>query len=188
MPMDDILLEADDHMEKAVEFLKQEFRTVRTGRASLGLVDSLKVAVESYGTSLTLKELANLAVAEGNVIVIKPFDPSTLKDIERAVEKSGLGINPQNDGKLIRLPVPPLSTERRDQLVTRIKQLAEQQRISVRGTRRDANRALDSEKKAKTLTEDDVERGQKQVQELTDDYCKKVDDLLAEKTKDIMEI
>ena len=110
MSMDDVLLEADDHMEKAVEFLKQEFRTVRTGRASLGLVDSLKVAVESYGTSLTLKELANVAVAEGNVIVIKPFDPSTLKDIERAVEKSGLGINVADLPSLIRQVRPTLSS------------------------------------------------------------------------------
>jgi ribosome recycling factor len=188
MSLDDILLEAEDQMDKAVEFLKQEFRAVRTGHASVGLVDTLKVEVESYGSTMTLRELANIAVGEGNVIVIKPFDPSTLRDIERAIETSGLGINPQNDGKLIRLPVPPLSSERREQLVTRVKQLAEQQRVVVRSARRDANKALDAEKKARTLTEDDAERGQKDVQQLTDDYCKKIDDLLAEKSNDIMEV
>ena len=144
MGLDDVLLEAEDQMEKAVDFLKQEFRAVRTGRASIGLVDTLKVDVESYGTTMTLKELANLAVAEGNVIVIKPFDPSTLKDIQRAIEKSEIGINPQNDGKMIRLPVPPLSTERRNKLVARVRELAEQQKVSIRNSRRDANKALDT--------------------------------------------
>jgi ribosome recycling factor len=187
MAVDDILLEAEDVMDKSVEFLKQEFRTVRTGRASVGLVDSLKVEVESYGATMSLRELANIAVAEGNVVVIKAFDPSTLKDIERAIERSEIGINPQNDGKLIRLPVPPLSTERRNQFVGHVKQLAEQQKVAVRGGRRDANKALDAEKKAKTLTEDEVERGQKQVQELTDGYCKKIDKLLEEKSKQILE-
>ena len=188
MPLDDILLQSEEEMDKGVEFLKHELRGVRTGRASGGLVEGLKVEVESYGATMTLKELANVAVAEGNVIVIKAFDPSTLKDIQRALEKSDLGINPQSDGKLIRLPVPPLSTERRNQLVGHIKQLAEQQKVAVRNARRDANKALESEKKAKALTEDDVERGQKQTQELTDEYCKKIDRLLSEKSKDIMEV
>ena len=188
MALDDIVFEAEEEMEKAVEFLKQELRTVRTGRATIGLVDSLKVDVESYGTTMSLRELANLAVAEGNVVVIKPFDPGTLKDIQRALEKSELGINPQNDGKMIRLPVPPLSTERRKQLVGRVKGLAEQQRVTVRNVRRDANKTMEAEKKAKTLTEDDVESGQEQIQKLTDDCCKKVDTLVEEKSKEIMAV
>jgi len=188
MGLDDILLDTEEVMEKAVEFLKQEFRAVRTGRASIGLVDTLRVEVESYGTTVMLKELANLAVAEGNIIVIKPWDPSTLKDVQRALEKSELGINPQNDGKMIRLPVPPLSTERRNQLVGRIRQLAEQQKVAIRNTRRDANKAMDAAKKAKTLTEDEVESGQEQIQKTTDDYCKQIDTLLAEKSKEIMEV
>ena len=188
MPLDDILFEAEEKMDKAADHLKQELRGVRTGRASVGLVDTLKVDVESYATTMTLKELANIAVAEGNVIVIKPFDPGTLKDIQRALEKSGIGINPQSDGKMIRLPVPPLSTERRTKLVARVRELAEQQKLSIRNARRDANKAMDVEKKAKTLTEDDEESGQKQVQDLTESYCKRVDGMVEEKSKEIMEV
>ena len=188
MALDDILLEAEAQMEKTVEFLKHELRAVRTGQASTGLVDQLKVEVESYGTTMTLRELANIGVAEGNTIVIRAFDPSTLKDIERAIEKSEIGINPQNDGKMIRLPVPPLSTERRNQLAGQVKQLAEQQKVAVRNARRDANKALGAAEKAKELTEDDVKSGEKQVQELTDQYCGQLDKLLDEKAKEIMEV
>jgi ribosome recycling factor len=188
MDLDGILLEAEEQMEKTVDFLKQEFRAVRSGRASVGLVDQLKVEVESYGATMTLKELANIGVAEGNTIVIKAFDPSTLKDIERAIERSEIGINPQNDGRMIRLPVPPLSTERRNRLAAQIRQLAEQQKVVVRNARRDANKALSAAEKAKELTEDDVASGEKQVQELTDQYCKQIDKLVEEKTKDIMEV
>jgi ribosome recycling factor len=188
MPLDEVLLNAEDQMEKAVEFLKQELRGVRTGQATTGLVDSLRIDVESYGSSMTLKELASLAVAEGNVIVIKPYDPSTIKDIHRSIEKSELGINPQSDGKMIRLPVPPLSTERRNQLVGRVKDLAEQQKVAIRNARRDANKALESAKKAKTLTEDDVDRGQKEIQEHTDKYVKEIDRLVEEKSSAIMAV
>ena len=188
MALEDILFEAEEPMEKAVDFLKSEFRGVRTGRATTGLVDHLRVEVESYGTTMTLKELANIGVAEGNVIMIKPFDPSTLKDIERGIVKSEIGINPMNDGKMIRLPVPPLSTERRNQLVQQIKQLAEAQKVAVRNTRRDANKALSAAEKAKELTEDDVESGEKQIQEMTDKYCKQIDKLLDDKTKEILEV
>jgi ribosome recycling factor len=188
MALDEILLEAEEQMENAVEFFKHELRSVRTGRASVGLVDQLRVEVESYGTTMVLRELANIGVTEGNMIVIKPFDPSTLKDIERAIEKSEVGINPQNDGKMIRLPVPPLSTERRNQLVGQVKQLGEQQKVVVRNARRDANKALAAAEKAKELTEDDVESGEKEVQKLTDQYCEQIDRLLGEKTRDILEV
>ena len=188
MALDDILLEAEDAMESPVEFFKQEMRAIRTGRASTGLVDQLKVEVASYGSTMSLRELANVGVAEGNTIVVKPFDPSTLKDIERAIEKSGLGINPQSDGRLIRLPVSPLSTERRNQLVGQVKQLGEAQKVVIRNARRDANKALSAAEKAKELTEDGVKDGEEAVQELTDKYCKQVDKLLDEKTKDILEI
>lgn len=188
MPVDDIVLEAEAQMEKAVEFLKSELRGIRTGRASPGLVDSLRVEVESYGSTMTLRELASIAVAEGNVIVIKPFDPGTLKDITRAIEKSELGINPQNDGKMIRLPVPPLSTERRNQLVQRVRQLAEAQKVTIRNARRDGNKALEAEKKAKTISEDDAERGEEEIQKATDEYCKKIDKLVEEKSREILEV
>ncbi len=188
MPLNTIMRKAEDEMNKALEFLKTEFRSVRTGRATPALVDSLRIDVESYGSSMSLKELATIAVAEGNVIVIKPFDPGTLKDIQRGIEKSGLGINPQNDGKMIRLPVPSLSTERRDQLTNHVRQLAEQQKVSIRNVRRDANKAFETAKKNKTLSEDDVERGQDRLQKLTDDYCKKADKLVEDKSKEIMEV
>jgi ribosome recycling factor len=188
MAVDDILLEAEEQMQKAVEFLKSELRGVRSGRASTGLVEGAKIEVESYGSTMTLKELASIAVAEGNVIVIKPFDPSTLKDIQKALEKSELGINPQSDGKMIRLPVPALSGERRDQLAAHVKQLAEQQKVSVRNARRDANKALESAKKGKEITEDDADSGVEQVQKLTDDACKQIDGAVAEKVKEISEV
>lgn len=186
--METILKAAQQQMEKAVEHLRSELRGIRTGRASPGLVEGLKVEVASYGSTMTLKELANIAVAEGNVIVIKPFDPTTLKDIEKGIEKSELGINPQNDGKMIRLPVPPLSTERRKQLVSRLKELAEQQKVAIRNQRRDAKKALDTGQKAKTLTEDDVKRGDERVQKITDAEITKIDKMVEEKTKEIMEV
>lgn len=188
MSADEILFEAEEKMEKAVDFLKQEFRAVRTGRATTGLVDHLRIEVESYGSSMSLRELANIGVADGNVILIKPFDPSTLKDIQRGIEKSDIGINPMSDGKLIRLPVPPLSTERRSQLVNQIKQMAETQKVNIRNARRDANKLIDAAKKAAQLTEDEAEAATESTQKLTDDYCKKADTLLAEKSKELMEV
>lgn len=187
MPVDPIVKDAEKTMQKAVDHLQQDMRGIRTGRASPGLVDGLKIEVAAYGSTSTIKELGNVAVAEGNVIVIKPFDPTTLKDIERGLEKSDLGIKPQNDGKMIRLPVPPLSGERRKQLGDRVKQLAEQQKVSVRNTRRDAKKAMDTGQKAKTLTEDEVKRGDERLQKLTDDFIKRIDKLVEDKTKEIME-
>lgn len=187
MAVNDIVKEAEGHMSKAVEFLKSELRGVRTGRASPGLVEPIRCDVESYGSSMTIKELATVAVADGNVIVVKPFDPATLRDIQRGIEKSGLGINPQNDGKVIRLPVPPLSTERRNSLVDQIKKMAEAQKVTVRNTRRDSNKRIETEKKAKTITEDDAKRGEEQTQKLTDIHIKKMDELFEQKSKEIME-
>jgi ribosome recycling factor len=188
MPIDPILRHAEDQMTKALDHLRQELRGIRTGRASAGLIEGLRIEVASYGSSMTLKELANIAVAEGNVIVVKPFDPTTLKDIEKGIEKSELGINPQNDGKMIRLPVPPLSGERRSQLGQRVKQLAEAQKVAIRNVRRDAKKAFDGELKAKTLTEDDAKRADERLQKVTDDYIKRVDKVTEEKTKEITEV
>jgi ribosome recycling factor len=188
MSVSDIERQTEDEMKKALEFLRNEYRSVRTGRATPALVDNLRIDVEAYGSSMALKELANIAVAEGNVIVVKPYDPSTLKDIQKGIDKSGLGINPQNDGKMIRLPVPALSGERREQLVSHVKQVAEQQKVAIRNHRRDANKALETGKKDKQFSEDEAERGEDKVQKLTDRYCKQVDDLAAEKAKEIMEV
>ncbi|MFH1748288.1 MAG: ribosome recycling factor [Planctomycetota bacterium] len=188
MPMNAILRQAEEEMKKAAEYLKQEFRSVRTGRATPSLVDSLRIEVESYGSTMTLKELANIAVVEGNIVIIKPFDPGTLKDIQRGIERSELGINPQNDGKMIRLPVPALSGERRSQLGTHVKQLAEQQKVVVRNARRDANKALETGKKDKILSEDDVTRAEERVQKLTNDHIKQLDALIADKIREIEEV
>src|SRR5262249_52544985 len=117
-----------------------------------------------------------------------PFDPSTLKDIERSIVKSDIGINPQSDGKLIRLPVPPLSTERRNKLVAQVKEMAEKQKISIRNLRRDANKTLETSQKAASITEDELESGKEQVQKLTDDYTARIDKMLDEKTKEIMTV
>lgn len=186
MSADSFMKQARSQMEKCREFLAQEFKGLRSGRASPGLVEGLKVEVASYGSTMGLKELAGISVADGNTIVIKPFDAGTLKDISRAIEKSELGINPQNDGKVIRLPVPALSTERRNQLAQRVKQIAEQQKVAVRNIRRDVNKAMEGEKN-KTLTEDALKRAQDDLQKLTDEYNKKIDQLIAEKSKEIME-
>ena len=183
MPTKEELRKAEAEMKKAVEFLGQQFRGVRTGRATPALVDSLRIEVESYGSTMTLKELASIAVAEGNIVIIKPYDPGTLKDIQRGIDRSELGINPQNDGKMIRLPVPALSTERRDQLATHVKHLAEQQKIAIRNSRRDANKVLEAGKKEKTYSEDETEKAQDRVQKLTDEYCKKLDVLVSETTR-----
>jgi ribosome recycling factor len=188
MPMDEIEFEAEDLMEKAVDFLRQEYRTIRTGRASVGLVEHLKVDVASYGSTMELRELAGLSTPEPTLLVIKPFDPSTLKDIERAIERSNIGITPVNDGRVIRLPVPPLSGERRQQLIQQIKRMAEAQRVAIRNARRDANKAIDVEKKDGTLPEDDAERCRDNIQELTTQYEKRIDELVEAKSKEIQEV
>lgn len=188
MSLPQITADAKAQMAKAVDFLKSELRGIRTGRASTALVDGIKVDVESYGSTMGMKELGTVAVAEGNIIVIKPFDPSVLKDIQRAIEKADIGINPQNDGKMIRLPVPPLSGERRKQLVQQVGKLAEQQKVAVRNVRRDANKAIDTAaKKDKIITEDEGERGQDEIQKLTDQHIKEIDAAAEEKSKDVME-
>lgn len=175
-------------MEGAIEFFKNELRGVRTGRASTGLVEHLKVPVQSYGSTMSLRELASITTPDPTMILIKPFDPGTGKDIERAIQNSDLGITPQGDGKVIRLPVPPLSGERRQQLTQHIKKLAEAQRVAIRNARRDANKQIDAEEKEGTLPEDDAERLRKTIQDLTEKYEKQVDDLLAAKTREIQQV
>ena len=188
MPMDEIEFECEDKMERAVEFLRNEFRTVRTGRASVGLVDHLKIPVASYDTTMDLRELATLSTPEPALIVIKPFDPSTLKDIERAIEATNIGITPVSDGRIIRLPVPALSGERRQQLVQQIRKMAEAQRVAIRNARRDANKQIDVEKKKGELSEDDADRCHDNVQELTGTYEKQIDELLGTKSKELEEL
>ncbi len=185
MAIDDILLEVETHMESAVGYLQEEFRGIRTGRASTGLVDHLKV--DYYGSPTDLRQLATISTPDATLILIKPFDPSSLKDIERAIQASELGITPNSDGKVIRLSVPSLSTERRDQIAGQLKKMAEQTRVAIRNARREGNKEADKEQKASELTEDECKKTKGDIQKLTDQYEKKVTDILATKTKEIQE-
>ncbi len=185
MALDDILLDVEGHMESAVEYLRNEFRGIRTGRASAGLVDHLKV--DYYGSPTDLRQLATISTPEATLIVIKPFDPSSLKDIERSIQASDLGITPNSDGKVIRLAVPPLSMERRQMLVGQIKKMAEASKIVIRNARRDGNKEAEKQQKASELTEDDLHKGKDDIQALTKKYEEKVDELLAAKSKEIEE-
>jgi len=186
MAMDEILLSVEERMEAAVDYLRLELRGIRTGRASIGLVDHIKV--EYYGSPTDLRQLATISTPDPTMILIKPFDPSSIKDIERAIQSSELGIMPSVDGKVIRLVVPPLSGERRQQLANQIKKMAEAARIAIRNARRDGNKDADKEEKDGELTEDDAEKGKEDIQDLTKKYEAKVDEMLAAKDKEIEEV
>jgi ribosome recycling factor len=186
MGIDEITLEAEEKMENALNHLRQEFRTMRTGRASTALVEGLKV--EYYGSATPLKQIAHLSVPEGNLIVIKPFDASVLKEIEKAIKASPLGIQPASDGRLIRLAIPPLSGERRQQLVQQVKQMAEQARVSVRNARRDANKHYEQAEKDKECSEDERDEAKKEMDDLTKKYVDQIDELLKAKSEEIMEV
>lgn len=186
MDMDDILLDAEERMEKAVSVFTDELKGMRAGTANPGLVENVRV--NYYGSETPLKQLANIGVPDPTLIVIKPYDPSSIEDVVKAIQKSDLGINPQSDGKVIRLVVPGLSEERRNQLVTRIKDMAEDARVAIRNIRRDANKQLDKLEKASEISEDDCERGKDHIQEITDEYSDEIDEMLEKKTEDIMKV
>jgi ribosome recycling factor len=180
--------DASANMAKAVDFLKQEFRGVRTGRAHPGLIEHIKIEVASYGSTMELRELATISVPDPATLLIKPFDPGTLKDIERSLQTSDLGIAPQSDGKAVRLPIPPLSGERRQQLVQQVKKMAEAQKVAVRNARRDANKAADASEKAKTISEDESKDVKDRVQKLTKKHEDEIDALLGAKTAEIEQV
>ncbi len=185
MSVEDILLDGEERMEKAVDVLKHALNGIRTGRANPGLVDTLRVEV--YGSPTPIKQLASVGAPEPTQIVIRPFDPGTIKEIEKAIQTSGLGFTPMNDGRVIRLNIPPLSGEVRKKLVGRIKELAEESKVAIRNVRRDANKQADVEQKDKTLTEDERDSVKEQVQELTKQYEAKVDTLSEAKKSQVME-
>ncbi|MFV2066490.1 MAG: ribosome recycling factor [Pirellulales bacterium] len=165
MNADEILFDAEERMEKAIGILKSSLSGIRTGRANPGLVDSLRV--EAYGSPTPIKAIASVSTPEPTQILIRPFDPSTLKDIEKGIQAGDLGFNPQSDGKVIRINVPPLSTEVRRKMASRIKDLAEEAKVAIRNIRRDANKAADQGQKEKVLSEDERDEIKKAVQELT---------------------
>ncbi len=185
MSADDILLDAEERMEKAISVLKDNLAGIRTGRANPKLVESLKV--EAYGSPTPLRQLASIGAPEATQIVIRPYDPGTIKDIERAIIASDLGFNPQSDGRVVRINVPPLSTEVRRKLVARIKELTEEAKVSIRNIRREANKSADQEEKDKTLSEDACATAKDEVQNLTKKYEAQANDLAKAREGEVME-
>jgi ribosome recycling factor len=185
MTSDEILLDTEERMEKAVNVFRDELRGLRTGRATPALVDSLRV--EYYGSPTPLKQLAQINTPDPQQIVIRPFDQGCLKDIEKAIRSSDLGMSPNNDGKMIRLTVPPMSGEQRQKMVTRIKKSSEDAKVACRNIRRDGNKHFDAAEKAKEMTEDERDKGKEEVQSLLKKYEEKVTEMADKKSKEIME-
>ena len=175
-----------DHMEKALKVLKDEFSKLRTGRASPAILDMVRV--DYYGTMTPLTQMATVNTPDARMLVVQPWDISAIPAIEKAIQKSELGLSPQNDGKVIRLPIPPLTQERRKDLVKVVNKLAEDSRIAIRNVRRNAMEELKQGEKDKKLSQDDHKRGQAKIQETTDVYIKKVDTLVETKSKEILEL
>ena len=182
---EEILAECRESMNKSIEALKKEFGRIRTGRASTALLDGIKV--NAYETQMPLDQVATLSTPESRLITIKPWDQSVIGEIEKSILKSELGLTPMNDGKIIRIPIPPLSEERRKELAKLAKKMAEDGKISIRNHRREANDMLKELKNEKEISEDDMYKGQDDVQKVTDDFIKKIDELTAEKEKEILE-
>jgi ribosome recycling factor len=185
MSVENTLMDAEERMEKALGVLKNNLAGIRTGRATPGLLDSVKVTV--YGSQTPLKQIASVGAPEPQQLVIRPFDPTNIKEIEKAIVASELGLNPQSDGRLIRINIPPLNMDVRKKLVARIKELAEESRVAIRNVRRDANKAVETEEKEKLIGEDDRDKAKEQIQELTKTYEASVGDLAKSRETDVME-
>lgn len=185
MTYEEILLDSEERMEKAVDVLKGSLAGIRTGRANPGLVDSIRVEV--YGSSMPIKQLASVGAPEPSQIVIRPYDTSTMKEIEKAILASDLGFNPQNDGRVIRINIPALSTEVRKKMVARIKDLAEEARVAIRNIRRDGNKAADQSEKDKAMTEDERDTLKEEMQDLTKKYEQLVNSLSSTRESEVLE-
>lgn len=172
--------------EKALEALRKEFATVRTGRASLSLLEHVRV--DYYGTQMPINQLATMRVADPRLIVIEPWDQKAIGEIEKAIQKSGLGLTPSNDGKLIRLPVPPLTEERRKELAKVLHKMAEQGRVAVRNARHEALDTLKDLEKEKTISEDEHRKGREEIQKVVDAFTARIGEVLAAKEKELMEV
>ncbi len=184
--LNDAYKDVKNKMDGAITALKREFGTLRAGRASLSVLDT--ITVDYYGVPTPLSQVASLAVPESRLIVIQPWESKILPDIEKAIMKSDLGLMPTNDGKLIRLAFPPLTEERRKELVKVAKRVAEEAKVAIRNIRRDGNDFIKELEKEKEISEDDFKKGQEEVQKITDSYISKVDDILSHKEKEIMEV
>ena len=184
--MKELLAKTEEKMDKSLASLDREFKAIRAGRANPAVLD--KILVDYYGTPTPIQQMAAVSVPEGRTLQIQPWDASSLKEIEKAIQTSDLGINPQNDGKIIRLTFPPLTEERRRDLVKDIRKLGEDCKVAVRSIRRDAIEKAKAMKKNNEITEDDLSNAEKIIQTLTDKFCKEADDLSAAKEKEILEI
>jgi ribosome recycling factor len=184
--VEEIFEDLNERMGKSIESLKREYRRLRTGRASVSLLDGIRVSY--YDTPTPLNQMASLAVPEPRLIVIQPWDKTAIGDIEKAILKSELGLTPMNDGKVIRIAIPPLTEERRKELVKVARKMAEDNKVAIRNIRRDANEMLKDLKTEKEITEDNLFRSQDEVQKITDDFISQVDELCAAKEKEILEI
>ena len=186
MSVDDVMLETEDKMEKGLAHLAKEFRLVRTGRATPALVE--KISVHAYGSEMNMKQCATISVPEARQLIIKPFDPGIIKDIEKAVLASELGVTPANDGKILRLQFPPLTEERRKKVAQEVKQNGEDAKVAIRNARRDGIKELEDLKKKKEITEDDLKKLKDDIQELVKSYEDKVSTEVQRKADEVMEI
>ena len=180
------LTAAERRMRGAVEAVRSQFATIRTGRANPTLLD--RIEVEAYGSRMPLRSVANVGAPEPRLLTVTPFDPSTLKNIERAIRDSDIGLNPQNDGKILRLPIPELTEERRRELIRVARHMAEEGRVSVRNVRRDEMRDVHELRKEGEISQDDEHRAEVELQTLTDDYVQRIDAALADKESELMEV
>jgi ribosome recycling factor len=183
---DEVIAKCKAGMERAIEAMKKEFSRVCTGRASVSLFDDIRI--DYYGTPTPLNQVATLTVPEPRLITIQPWERKLIPEIERAILKSDLGLNPASDGVLVRVAIPSLTEERRKEMVKQIRRMAEDAKVVIRNARRDANEALKKLEKGKEISEDDLKRGEKDVQDLTDLYVKKTDEVLLAKEKEVMEV
>lgn len=184
--MDTIFKTTEEKMNKTINVLISDYKTVRAGRANPSVLD--RITVEYYGTETPVNQLASISVAEARVLCIQPYDASALRNIEKAINASDIGINPQNDGRVIRLTFPPLTEERRRDLAKDIKKMGEDSKVAIRSIRRDAIDKLKAMKKESAITEDDLKNAEKKTQDMTDKFIKKIDELSADKEAEIMEI
>ena len=184
--LDDIIKDAKDNMDKALDGLKKGLLTIRTGRANPSMLDNVRV--DYYGTSTPLNQVATVSAQDARMLLIKPFEKRIIKDIEKAIIEANLGFNPSSDGDFVRVPMPPLSTERRKEYVKLAKSKGEDCKVAVRAVRRDANELIKEATKEGSITQDDEKKGLKTVQDGTDACVKKVDEMLAAKEKEIMEV
>jgi len=186
MSIKDIEAKAHNKMSKSTEAVRDELSRIRTGKATTALLEGLKV--ECYGSKVPLKQIANIGVPEAKLLLIHPWDKNLLPEIEKAIFSSDLGLTPNNDGKVIRLPIPPLTEERRKELVKLVKKLGEEGKIAVRNVRRECNDEIKNGEKSGDFSEDEAKRGTKKIQETTDEHIAKVDEIVEQKEKEIMEI